>query len=284
MRTRLAWHQRGFTLIEMVMVIVITGILGVMVAVFIKTPIEGYFDSARRAELSDAADTAARRMARDMRLALPNSIRHPSDGSDQCIEFIPTRIGGRYRAAAGTGGGDMLDFTAADSSFDMLWLNSALPAADQIAVGDLIAVYNDGSADSNAYEADNTSPVTALVEDATAKTTNITMTAKQFPADSPTHRFQVIPGGERVVGYGCSAGTLYRYSSASMHAQPASCAALASGATAAILANDVDCAGTSLHYAGSDLQQQGLVSVSLKLVKDGESVNLYHQVHLDNTP
>ena len=52
------------------------------------------FASARRAALTDTADTAVRRMARDIRKALPNSIRQTSD---QCVEFIPTKTGGRYR-------------------------------------------------------------------------------------------------------------------------------------------------------------------------------------------
>ena len=42
----------GFTLIEMVMVIVITGIVAAMVAVFIRQPIDAYVATARRAELT----------------------------------------------------------------------------------------------------------------------------------------------------------------------------------------------------------------------------------------
>ncbi|NCN89388.1 MAG: prepilin-type N-terminal cleavage/methylation domain-containing protein, partial [Gallionella sp.] len=55
--------QRGFTLIEMIVVIVITGIIAGIVAIFIKAPVQGYVDSARRAELTDIADTAVRRLA-----------------------------------------------------------------------------------------------------------------------------------------------------------------------------------------------------------------------------
>ena len=100
--TRPTNSLRGFTLIEMIMVIVITGVIAGMVAVFIKGPVDSYFDMARRAELTDIADTAMRRMTRDIRLALPNSLRNPAGGSDQCVEFMPTKSGGRYRAV-GTG-------------------------------------------------------------------------------------------------------------------------------------------------------------------------------------
>ena len=67
--------QRGFTLVELVVVIVIIGIVSSMVAVFITVPVRSYMDTAARVELADIADTATRRIARDVRLALPNSVR-----------------------------------------------------------------------------------------------------------------------------------------------------------------------------------------------------------------
>ena len=107
------------------MVIVITGILAGMVAVFIKAPVDGYVDSVRRAELTDAADTALRRISRDVRTALPNSFRLASVGGSSCVEFLPTLGGGRYRVAPKTDStalpvGDVLDFAIADTSFDVL--------------------------------------------------------------------------------------------------------------------------------------------------------------------
>jgi MSHA biogenesis protein MshO len=280
------------------------------VAVFIKSPVDSYFDAARRAELTDMADTAVRRMARDIHLALPNSVRNPANGSDQCIEFIPTKIGGRYRAAAsGSTSVDkdaVLEFneykwdgtTQYDNGFDMLWLNSALPAADRIAAGDVVVVYNDGSASGNAYTGVNAIQVAGLVEPGgTANTTAITFVGagagtpfnrKQLPSESPANRFQVIPANEHVVAYGCSAGTLRRYSRrlTNAWAQPADCAAMIADAAIAILANNITTC--SLHYeppgSGTGLSRFGIVPISLEINQSGESVRLYHQVHVDNTP
>src|SRR3972149_1299940 len=63
---------RGFTLVEAIMVIVLTGIIAAVVAVFIQSPVQGYFDTVRRGQLSNEADFALRRIARDLQTALPN--------------------------------------------------------------------------------------------------------------------------------------------------------------------------------------------------------------------
>ena len=120
--TRRPRPSAGFTLIEMIMVIVITGVIAGMVAVFITTPVQGYVDSVRRAELTDAADVALRRITRDVRLALPNSLRVMNSGSVNYIEFIMTASGGRYRDPTdGSTAGNFLSFTDTDDiSFDVL--------------------------------------------------------------------------------------------------------------------------------------------------------------------
>ncbi|MDO8767534.1 MAG: prepilin-type N-terminal cleavage/methylation domain-containing protein [Burkholderiaceae bacterium] len=268
-------HQQGFTLVEMVMVIVVMGVIGGIVAVFMKSPIDAYVDSGRRAALTDVADTAVRRMARDIHKALPNSLRTPTTTpANQCIEFIPTKTGGRYRADVdGSGNGDILDFTTADGSFDMLGANSAL--TDQaIVAGDLVAVYNLGITGSDAYNADNTSAVTSVGVGSLGSETKINITSKQFPLASGSNRFHVIPNGENVVAYVCSGGSLRRTTRAFAGA---SCPA-----TGTILANNV---GTcTFVYNGSDLQRNALVQLSITFTDSGETVSLYHEVHVNNTP
>jgi len=135
-------RQHGYTLVELVMVITILGVVSSMMAIFMRGPIDAYFAVARRAALSDLSDTVFRRIERDVRKALPNSLRTPSTaGANQCLEFIPTKIGGRYRSDDTAAG---LSFDAADTSFNMLWRNSSLPADQQIVINDFIAVYNLG--------------------------------------------------------------------------------------------------------------------------------------------
>ncbi|MDO8264323.1 MAG: type II secretion system protein [Gallionella sp.] len=286
-------RQRGFTLIEMVMVIVIMGVIGGIVAVFMKSPIDAYFDSARRAALTDVADTTVRRMARDVRKALPNSLRLPLSGSPSaCIEFIPTKTGGRYRADVdASGNGDILDFVAPDASFDMLGANSAL--VDQaIALNDVVAVYNLGIPGADAYNLDNTSAVSSIAAGSLPNETKINIAPRQFPLASGSSRFHVIPSIEHVVSYVCSGvgtsaagegtGTLYRYTRvlASAYATPASCP-VPPAATPVLAQNVSTC---SFVYNGSDMQRNAILQVRVDLTQKNETVSLYHELHVDNAP
>ncbi len=295
-------RAHGFTLIEAVVVIVITGIIAAMVAVFIRSPVDSYMAAERRAGLTDIADTAARRIARDLRQALPNSVRMSIDNSGQCIEFMPTKIGARYRSEVdgATGNGNRLDFTAVDDGFDMLWPNASLPVDNRIAARDIFVVYNDGSASGNAYTGANAIQVAAVAEPGgTVNTTAISFVGtgaaapfnrKQLPSESPGGRFQVIPGPTHVVAYRCHGSVLTRHTRtlAAAWSQPANCAAMVAGATTATLATSLG--NCSLVYdppgVSTGLSRNGIVSMTLGITDaaTGETVNLYHQVHVDNTP
>ncbi len=117
----------GFTLVEMVMVIVITGIIAGMVAVFIKPAIDSYFNTISRAVLTDEADAAIRFVARDLRSALPNSISCSGGGA----QFLQTRAGGRFREAPKSdGSGVPLQFGVAMTGFDMIGASASSATRD----------------------------------------------------------------------------------------------------------------------------------------------------------
>ncbi|WP_189836241.1 prepilin-type N-terminal cleavage/methylation domain-containing protein [Sulfuriferula multivorans] len=271
----MAKSQRGFTLIEAIIVITITGIIAGMVAVFIRAPVQGYFDSARRAELTDIADTAQRRISRDLHLALPNSVR-VSGGN--YLEFLQTSGGGRYRAAPdNSGGGNVLDFTQPTSMFDVL----GPPVAMVPGAMNLVAVYNLGIPGADAYQADNTKPISGI-----SGNTVTLVNAFQFPFASPANRFQIIsyPVSYVCAGVGTDAngngtGTLTRYWNYPIQAsQPTSFTT-----PGALLAKNVS--GCNFNYDQQVITQRaGLVSAWLQITQSNESVSLYYEVHVSNVP
>jgi len=285
-------NQRGATLIELIMVIAILGVIAAVASVFIKGPIDAYVDSARRAALTDASDTAIRRMARDIRKALPNSTRIPST---DCIEFIPTKTAGRYRAAVDVlSTGDILNFVASDTSFNMLSLNSDLPADQKIEIGDVVAVYNLGVSGADAYAGDNTSTVRSLANDSGRKESTISVDAKLFPFASGSKRFYVIPAGEQVVGYVCSGngtdahgtgtGTLRRYIATLPGANSCTLPVIDQNnvTSVSIMASNV--ASCNFVHNVSDLQRNDPVQLTITFTDSGESISLYHQVYENNWP
>ncbi|HSG99543.1 MAG TPA: pilus assembly protein MshO [candidate division Zixibacteria bacterium] len=258
----------------MIVVVAITGIIGAVVAVFIRRPVESYVDVARRGELSDIADTALRRITRDVRTALPNSVRITTAGNVTYLEYLHTSSGGRYRAAPDSAGaGDVLDFTAADLAFDVI---GTMPA---LAAGNSIVIYNLGPSGStaNAYSGDNR----AAYSSNTATTITLSA-AKLFPFQSPSKRFQVVEGA---VTYACDplpagAGTLRRYwNYGIVNSQPAP----PTGGSNALLATNIS--ACSFTYTANDATARtGILALNLEISEGGETVRLFQQAHVNNVP
>jgi MSHA biogenesis protein MshO len=273
----------GFTMIEMIVAIVVTGIVAALVTMFVHNAIQTYFDVAHRADLTDTADTALRRISRELHGALPNSVRA---ASPQAIEFLPTKGGGRYRAAQNCSGactGNSLSFDTAVNSFDVIGPSITLTSGDQI------VIYNLGIAGADAYSGnsgvnDNRRPYSGA--GGSLSTIPITSNGNSFPFDSPSHRFQVI---STPVSYFCdlTAGTLTRYwGYAIQTSQPTTAAALntlvaISGGSALLAQNVTDCQFT---YTNGITQSNGIVSLRLSLTQNGETVSLLHEVHVNNVP
>ncbi|MEI7613219.1 MAG: type II secretion system protein [Betaproteobacteria bacterium] len=277
----------GFTLLELITVIVISGIIAGMIAVFIVSPVTAYLDTARRAELTENADTAIRRIARDLRTALPNSIRVVAVGSVTYLEFIPTVGGGRYRQypTAG-GGGNSLDFSNADTAFDVLG------PAPVYSAGNSLVLFNLGSGSaSDAYAGNNRSALSSsnavsglFSSDATPHT--LVFAAKQFPAPSPSARFQVV---QTPVTYACvpnpavsASGVLNRYAGyafAAAQPQPP-------GVTPQLqVGNVAECDFDYNEVVNSGAHTRtGLVTLRLRLEQQGESARLVHQMQVVNAP
>jgi MSHA biogenesis protein MshO len=281
--------SRGFTLIEMIVVIVLTSIIASAVAVFIKLPVQGYVDTARRAEMTDIADTALRRMGRDLRLALPNSVRVTDGGAT--IEILLTKTGGRYRSEVDSASaGDILDFAVNnDPSFDQFG-PFATGIGQAIVAGDRVVVYNLGIPGADAYAGENTAtisnPPTGVGALAGENKINFafTLPTLKFPLESPGNRFQVVEGP---VSYVCdtTTGRLTRYWGYPIQAaQPTAVTLPTLGGASALLATNVGAGGCVFGYNPGITARSGLVDLTLIITQANESVRLYHEVHVTNVP
>lgn len=101
----------GFTLVEMVTVILILGILVVGVSSFVIFGTRIFVESSSVDQVLSQSRFAVERMTRELRSALPNSVRLNSDSlTYQCVEFVPIEASTTYltmpiipAAAASTG-------------------------------------------------------------------------------------------------------------------------------------------------------------------------------------
>ena len=292
-------RSRGVTLIEMVVAIVLVAIV-VGATLYFALPVRQAADLAIRAELTDAADNALQRMARDLRLALPNSVRLA--GGNQYVEFLAVHTAGRYRADGyGTGApvgatcdgvsgdSDQLAFDIADGCFKPI---GVVPATISDASGHRLVLNNYGQnfAGQNAYEAVGSADRNWRAIDGTAtagsndrvRFTPATDSFKRPLHDSPGRRFFIISGP---VTYACDTtlGELRRYSGYAIQAtQPTS----GMGSGNVIAKNVSACA---FEYEDGVAPQIGLLTVTLTLSKaisggGAETVRLFHAIHVRNVP
>ncbi|MEW6687734.1 MAG: prepilin-type N-terminal cleavage/methylation domain-containing protein [Pseudomonadota bacterium] len=292
-------RSAGVTLIELAITIALVGIIGALMVQFV-WPVRSYIDSSRRAALSDTADTALRRIGRDLRLGLPNSVRVTTASGVSYLELLLVRTGGRYRydtdsAATNTCTGgyaeDVLNFAAADTCFKTL---GNIPNIGQVTIGagpndgDFLVVFNlqPGTASADAYEFSATGGNKSKLSAATAFAgeDRIEFASNTFTYESPGHRFFIVEGP---VSYICdpSAGTLTRRWGYAIEAsQPTTSF---TGGSSALIATNVS--GCSFTYDANVSAGAGLATLALTLSiqssqGDSESVSLYHAVHVSNVP
>jgi MSHA biogenesis protein MshO len=299
--------RRGFTLVEMVVAIIVLGIVGTAFGVFIVPAITANQAVERRAALVDSAEIAVRRLARDIRIALPNSVRVSYvAGTGFAIEMIPSIDGGRYCLGGDAncaGAAQLLAIGSSDTDFDILgcfhnatFTGATFPStAFRLVVGDSNgAVYS--AAGTNAVVTPTSTSITlstvngggagagACGASSGANTSyrhHIALSAGQtFPNGSSRRRVFIV---QTPVTYICNiaAGTLTRYYGYAISATAPTPTSPPAGATSALVTDRVsDCSVTTLT---SDVQAQGYVKLSLSLTNSGETVQLNHETELDNS-
>jgi MSHA biogenesis protein MshO len=255
-RPRPARH--GFTLVEMVVTLVLFALMAATLVLFFRPAFDTWMATRTRTALAADTDHALRRMLRDVRVAVPNSLRTPDTS---CFELVPTSGGGRYRMGIDTVNGNSaaVDPAAATSSFDVLGPLAKVPA---VAAG----------------------------------RHRLGITALQFPVGYDGGRFSVVPASQQAVFYVCSGasttldsngnapGVLYRLKAYGFNAgAPTSCPAAAAAGADVLLTGVRACRFLYSANQGAT-QQSGFISLQIEVTRNSETASLVVGAHVANTP
>ncbi|MBU2391547.1 MAG: type II secretion system GspH family protein [Alphaproteobacteria bacterium] len=269
-----AGSNDGFTLVELIMVIALAGVVAVMVGTVMSRPLQGFADNSQRAELTDRAAIALNRMARDIRLAVPNSVLVADTGDE--VRLVPIAAAGRYRANLPMPDGPRQDPPACTQASGRCLIDilSPMELADSGSNKHWLIIYNTGALVGRPEPVDGAvSPVSPKAFTWENGVLEADLSAFRFEFASPQHRFFL---ADRAVGYRCRNGSLVRAEFDELAASDYS--------GAATVVDRVDCGRSQFSYEPGNNTRNGLVTLKLMLVGSGGTVTLLQQVQVDNAP
>jgi len=277
---------RGFTLVELVIVIVLLSIMSLASVRFIANFAEGYVDTSRRQNMADVTQLAIERIGRELRNALPNSVRISNDANASCIEYIPVLGASSY---------DDLPVSAARNTF------SAIPLGEDTISGSPLYVAVYPITGTNLYSVGNNTMIAALDDpadfaDDQGEPNAITVMLSgvhKFPTESPASRFFIV-GSPVSYCLNTGNGDLYRYENyfdggANFYNDQPMLANLPNTEpNRALLATDITTVAAFPNPAFASLeislQRNALVVFDLQVSEAGESVRIQHVVQVRNAP
>jgi len=257
-------RARGFTLIELVVVIVVMAILAVGAVTFIGDASDGYAATVRRSELGGTARLATERITRELRDALPNSVRV----SGGCLESIPADGGSTYLS---------VPVSTPSASFDVTPPIAASAAGARIAVfpDAVAAVYAIGdpgvispSATFSAPDPNNVVRVTLAA-------------AHRFPLESPSRRFYLVRGP---VSYCVDQGRLWRYQGYGFSATQPTPASLPTSEPGRSPIGESVVSAAPFALNGATLTRNAEVAIDLQFQDGTDVLRFQHSVQLRNVP
>ncbi len=265
----------GFTLIELIVTMVITVIVALLLVNIISVPMEGYGDMKRRAELVDIAEITLHKMSREIRQALPNSIKITSSGTVTSIAFLHTVDGGRY-ADSGT---NIFEANKTLSSFNMNKALKNINNADVQSSTFYLVIYNLGQTGADAYQGNNITPITGLP---VSPVTAIEFNAFSFPFSSPDNRLMIV---DEAIAFICdvSSGQLKLYQGYNFRDDlSGGNSTPVDSSLGSLLANKIT--ACDFQYNPGTPSRPGLVTLELTITDNNERISLLNQILVENQP
>jgi len=263
----------GFTLMELIIVIIILGVMSVGIAGFINLSTQTYLNVTERDELLANARFSVERLNREVRNALPNSMREASNVTTHCLEFVPittstvyTQIAVAPEPVANTI--DVIPFKISDTvDYNC---NDC---------GDVVIVYPLNAAE--VYQVHSDTAGKAFEIENYPATNNSEVELKQtavFTEDSPTHRAYII---NSPISYCLNGSTLKRYAGYGFSAVQSLPPTAGSNS---LMAEELDFASSSFTIVDASLRRNAMVQITLNFTRDGEQVVFDNAIHINNIP
>lgn len=268
----------GFTLIELVMVIVILAVVSVGIGGFIRSGVQIYVDVSERDQLLSQSRFVVERLNRELRNAVPGSVRiKRSFSQQQCLEYVPIQWSSFYT-----------DIPVSPEPTGVIDAVELLPYSLQ--GGEYALVYPTSTAD--VYDLANNkrqSINSCSDDDGDCNTTDLTDHIVQldvdglFAQDSPASRLYIV---KEAVSYCIRDKNIYRHTdniNATQTLYTSGGVLMAEG-----LVNNISIFAPSLdnpfRIENATLNRNGIVYLLLRFARDDEQIVFSSEVHIPNVP
>ena len=255
-------RQCGFTMVELVTVIAVLGILAVGTVRFISDSSSGFASTIARAELAGDTRFALERLSRNLRDALPNSVR--TNGT--CLEYVPVVSASTYLS---------LPVALAAGSF------RAVPFDPPVAGGVRVAVFPDTGVYSLGTPAMISPPVTVSAPDAANEVTVTFASPHRFVTESPEKRVFLVLDP---VSYCVDAGRLWRYQGYGFLALQAAPGGLPDARPERSLIAEQVATPAPFSLAGATLTRAAVVAIDVTFERGDDRIGIQHLVQVRNVP
>ncbi|KII77569.1 PilW family protein [Vibrio renipiscarius] len=248
--------QRGFTLIEMVLTMLVSSILVLGIAGFIELGMKGYADSVDRQRMQTQAKFILEKMTREVRHAVPNIFVDQQN----CISFYPIVESGFYAVS-----GSDISFIVGNSTTNTSDLNTKRL---------LINPTRTLASDETLADLNNSFPMTIVTQPSPSEAVFLLPNQSSKLVGGSVINRHYITDSNRRISYCILDGRVVRGEG--------------NESVAPVLMPLTDRRSVSvsgnIRYTPASVQHSGVVHVDLAFTQNGESTHFQHDIQVLNVP